>query len=198
MYRLLETIKINHGILHNMNLHNERFNRSRRQLFGIDETIRLEDEIRLQANSINGLCKCRLVYGRFIEEIEIIPYQFRRINSLKIIENNDIQYTFKYENRNAINQLFQLKDKCDDILIVNNGMVTDTSYCNIVFSDGKRLLTSSTPLLKGTKRQKLLNEGVITEDEIRLKDIRFFKKVILINAMIDIEDNMEIPTDRIF
>lgn len=198
MCRLLETIKINHGKLLNISLHNERFNRSRKELFGVDENIELEEIIHLQANTINGVFKCRVVYGRFIEEIEITPYQFRSINSLKMIENNEIEYTYKYEDRNSINNLFSLRDKCDDILIVSKGLLTDTSYCNIVFSDGEKLITPSMPLLKGTKREQLLRKGIIAEDEIKRKDIHLFKKVFLINAMIDLEDNLEILTDKIF
>lgn len=198
MYRLFETIKISHGIMHNISLHNERFNRSRKQLFGIDVELKLEDFICLPENISGDLYKCRIVYGKRIEKVEFLLYQLRRINSLKIVENNDIMYSYKFEDRSIINQLYELKEKCDDILIVKNGMVSDTSYCNIVFSDGIKLFTSTTPLLNGTKRQKLLNEGIINEIEIKHKDIHQFKKAILINAIIDIEDNIEISTDKIF
>jgi 4-amino-4-deoxychorismate lyase len=197
MCRLLETIKIKNGKLHNINLHNERLNRSRQELFGINDKIDLENEIHLQENTLNGISKCRIVYSKFIEEIDIIPYQFRKIGSLKIVENNEIKYTYKYYDRYFINQLYALREKCDDILIINNGRVTDTSYCNIVFSDGKKLLTSFMPLLKGIKREQLLNEGIIIEEDIKRKDIHLFKKVFLINAMIDLDDKMEILTSKI-
>jgi 4-amino-4-deoxychorismate lyase len=93
--------------------------------------------------------------------------------------------------------LLAKKENCDDILIINNGRVTDTSYCNVVFSDGEKFLTSSTPLLRGTKREKLIREKIIKEEEITLKDLRLFKKAILINAMIDIDDNIEVSTENI-
>jgi len=197
MYRLLETIMINHGILQNISFHNERFNRSRWELFGIEECIHLENEIHLPENIGNIRYKCRIVYGKTIEKIEICPYLIHKINSLKIIKDDFIQYPYKYENRDQINKLYLLKGQCDDILIIRNGMVTDTSYCNIVFSDGNNLITPSSPLLKGTKRAELLLGGILTEADIKQTDIHLFKKVYLINAMIDMEDKMEIFTDKI-
>ena len=138
-----------------------------------------------------------MIYGKFIEKIELLPYEFKKVKSLKIIENDQIDYSFKYENRSMFDNLLAKKENCDDILIINNGRVTDTSYCNVVFSDGEKFLTSSTPLLRGTKREKLIREKIIKEEEITLKDLRLFKKAILINAMIDIDDNIEVSTENI-
>ncbi len=197
MCRLFETIKINQGVLHNISLHNERFNRSRQELFGIKEALQLENEIHLPENIGNDIYKCRIIYSRNIEKIEITPYRIPKITSLKIINDNSIQYQYKYENRDNIKRLYSLKDQCDDILIVRNGLITDTSYCNIVFSDGNKLITPSTPLLKGTKREQLLRDGVIMEDEIKQRDIYLFKKAFLVNAMIDLEDNVAVLTDEI-
>ncbi len=197
MCQLLETIKLENGILQNIGLHNERFNRSRYELFGIDEPLQLENEINLPKNISNDIYKCRIIYGRNIEKIEIIPYRIRTINALKIVHDNSIQYQYKYQNRDVINRLYSLKGECDDVLIVHNGLVTDTSYCNIVFSDGKKLITPSLPLLKGTKREQLLSKAVIIEDEIKLSDIYLFKKAFLINAMIDLENNIGISMDKI-
>jgi len=197
MCQLLETIKLENGILQNIGLHNERFNRSRYELFGIDEPLQLENEINLPKNISNDIYKCRIIYGRNIEKIEIIPYRIRTINALKIVHDNSIQYQYKYQNRDVINRLYSLKGECDDVLIVRNGLVTDTSYCNIVFSDGKKLITPSLPLLKGTKREQLLSKAVIIEDEIKLSDIYLFKKAFLINAMIDLENNIGISMDKI-
>ncbi len=198
MYRLLESIKISQGVLQNINFHNERFNRSRLELFGIKKTLQLENEIHLPENIGKSTFKCRLIYMKKILKVEIRPYQTRKINTLRIVHDNSIQYEFKYENREKLNRLFLQKGNQDDIIIISNGLVTDTSYCNIVFSDGNKLITPSTPLLKGTKREKLLREGIIIEDDIKHTNIHLFKKLFLINAMIDLEDNFEISTDKIF
>ncbi len=198
MCRLLETIKISQGVLQNISLHNDRFNRSRRELFGVEDLISLENEIQLTGQLNNDIYKCRIIYGKKIEKIEILPYAIRNITSLKIVHDPNIQYLYKYENRETINRLFLQKENCDDILIVRNGLITDTSYCNLIFSDGNKLITPANPLLKGTKRAQLLNDGIISEVDLKLTDLHLFKSIFLINAMIDLDDNLEISMDKIF
>jgi len=197
MYRLVETIKYHKGILHNISYHNDRYNRSRKLIFNIDESADIRNFLKPRNNFIFGISKIRVVYGKFVEKIEIMPYVMKRIKSLKIIENNEIEYKFKFEDRNVFDKLLEKREKCDDILIVNNGKVTDTSFCNVVFSDGKKFYTPSQPLLKGTKREQLLFDKIIQAEDISLKDLKLFKKAFLINAMIDIEDNNEILIENI-
>ena len=197
MCQFLETIKIKQARLQNISIHNERFNRCRKDIFGMEYALLLENEIHLSKNTENGIYKCRILYTETISKIEIKPYKPPTIRSLKIVHDNSIQYPYKSENRDEINSLYLLKAKCDDILIVRNGYITDTSYCNIVFSDGKNLITPSTPLLRGCKRELLLREGKIHEKDIKLTDLHLFKKAYLINAMIDLEDNIEIMMNKI-
>ncbi len=197
MSQFLETIKIKQGSLQNISIHNERFNRCRKDIFGIEETLLLEKKIHLSKSTENGIFKCRVFYNKLISKIEINPYEIPNIKSLKIVHDNYIQYPYKSENRDTINRLFALKAECDDILIVRNGFITDTSYCNIVFSDGNSLITPATPLLKGCKRELLLRNKTIFEKDILLSNIHLFKKAYLINAMIDLEDKIEIMMNKI-
>ncbi len=197
MCLLLETIKIQHGVACNLALHQQRMNKSRSLLFSAENEISISDLISNQASSLNALHKCRIIYGKEVVKIEFLPYTPKPIHSLKLIENNQIDYSMKFENRNQINKLFLQRQQCDDILIIKNAFVSDTSYCNIIFSDGINYYTPFTALLKGCKRQSLINKGLIQEAEIRKTDIRLFKKAILINSMIELEDNFEIPIRNI-
>ena len=70
------------------------------------------------------------------------------------------------------------------MLLVRNGMITDTSYSNIVFRREGEWITPSFCLLKGTMRQYLLDNGKIREEQIAVKDLPRFEKFKLINAMI--------------
>ena len=185
MCRLIETIKISNREIQNIGYHNLRFNNSRKLLFNHSDNIDLQKLIVIPENIDNELYKCRVVYSEKIESIEFARYDRREIKTLKLIECNSIYYDYKYLDRSPISELYDQKEGCDDILIVKYGLLTDTSYCNIAFYDGKNWLTPALPLLKGTKRAKLINEKVIIEKGIRAEDIGAYSKACLFNAMVD-------------
>lgn len=191
-------------------------NNSRRILFGCNDEIDLSKEIVIPQNISNGIYKCRVIYAQRIFSIEFMPYQKKKITNLQIVTNNLICYEHKYEDRKEIDKLFNQRllpkadeplaqfspslissKREDDILIVKNNLITDTSFANVVLSDGVVYLTPSFPLLKGTKRAKLLEEGLIREEEIFLKDLKKFKCVYLINAMLDLDESNKIPIENI-
>jgi len=128
-------------------------------------------------------------------KIEYLPYTKREVKTLKLVVNDTIEYSKKYANRDEINQLVNQKENCDDILIVQNGLVLDTSIANIAFFDGREWFTPKTPLLKGTCRARLLDEDKIIEKDISVQEIKSFKTIALMNAMIDFDiiavDNIE-------
>ncbi|MFA3782170.1 aminotransferase class IV [Melioribacteraceae bacterium 4301-Me] len=196
MCRLIESIKVYRRKLWNIKYHNYRMNNSRRQLFGAEDEIDLSKEIVVPQIISNELYKCRVVYSNKILSVEFIPYLKKKITSLEIVTNNLICYDHKYENREEINKLLYSK-RCDEILIVKNNLITDASFANVVLSDGKVYLTPASPLLKGTKRAKLLEEGLIKEEEIPLSDLRKFKYAYLINAMLDLEESNKVLIENI-
>ncbi len=184
----LETIKILDGVVLHLEYHQERLNTA------LNSTNRynLYDLI---DPPIDGLYKCRIVYDTKELKIEYLPYTKREIQTLKLVMNDTIEYSKKYANRDEINQLVNQKKNCDDILIIQNGLVLDTSVANIAFFDGKEWFTPKIPLLKGTCRARLLDEGKIIEKDISVQEIKSFKKIALMNAMIDFDiiavDNIE-------
>ena len=198
MSQLLETIKIFNRAFQNIEFHNARFNASRQDLFGIDKPVLLENEISIPSTLTNDIYKCRITYSLQIEKVEFEKYTPRMIQSLKVVENNHINYAYKYADRSGLNELFDKRGECDDILIIKNGLVTDTSYSNIVFWDGKNWLTPSKPLLAGTARARLLKSNKIVEAEISKKDLKKFEKARIINAMNDLEESDDILIDKIF
>ncbi|MEG8947587.1 aminotransferase class IV [Rosettibacter firmus] len=196
MCRLIETIKIFDKKLFNIEYHNRRMNNSRKILFGCDDEINLLDKIIIPSYLSNELYKCRVIYSKEIESIEFIPYKKKEIYKVKVVENNDIEYEHKYEDRTALTKML-IDSNADEIIIIKNRLITDGSFSNIVLSDGNSYLTPATPLLKGTKRAKLLDEGIIKEDELKEKDLKKFKYIFFINAMLDLEDNNKILLDKI-
>lgn len=188
MFPLVESIKLHDGVIQNLAYHQNRLDRSMVELFPKAATIDLAKELSEIPIPPVGIYKVRVVYGPFLEKIDIAPYTFRFVKSLKIVYNNDIDYHLKYTNRHVLNELFHQRESCDDIIIVKNGYVTDAFSANLLFYDGRRWFTPNTPLLKGTKRQFLLDNGLIVEKHITIDDLFSFQKVGLINAMIDFDE----------
>lgn len=119
------------------------------------------------------------------------------IKSLLLVVDDVIEYGFKFQNRVALQQNFEKRGNADEVLIVKEGLITDTSYANVVFWDGSQWATPDKPLLKGTKRAQLLREGVIVEQKIRVEDLGAFTYVRLINAMLDFESTPVIEIRQI-
>jgi len=196
MSRLIESIRLEHGRFHRLHFHQARVDRSLVELFQMKGAINLADEFSKQIVPKAGLYKCRVVYREQIETIEFIPYEAKHIQSLKLIHDHEIDYAYKFEDRSRINMLLEQRQFCDDILIIKNGLVTDSSFSNIIFFDGYKWVTPRTPLLKGTMRQFLLEAAEIKEETITIQDIPSFKTFRLINAMLGF-DGPEIDVSKI-
>lgn len=184
MCRLVETIKLKDGVFENIDIHNERFNNSRKSKFGVGEYLDLNEVLKSQNYNKTGLYKCRVIYNEEIVKVEFIPYVLRQVKSLKLVKA-DIDYSYKYEDRSKLNKLFEQRGNCDDILIVKNERLTDTSAANIAFFDNDRWYTPLYPLLKGSKREKLLRTKAIFEEDLKITDLNKFQKAAMFNTMVD-------------
>ncbi len=196
MFRLVETIKLDDGKFYNLDLHNKRFNNTREELFKIKEHINLMDYLKVREFDKSGLFKCRIVYSEEIHYIEFVPYVIRQVKSLKLV-NTCIDYSYKYEDRKDINDLLKLHENCDDILMVKYDKLTDTSAANIAFFDNNRWYTPACPLLKGVKREELLQNKTIFEEELRTSDLKKFHKAAIISTMVDFGE-LIIPVSNIY
>ncbi|MGA3288543.1 MAG: aminotransferase class IV [Bacteroidota bacterium] len=197
MCLLLETVNVQNRQLQNIEAHNLRATNSRRILFGLEDTLDLRDFISLSDDLDDKLYKCRIVYAQTVQQVELLPYVPKRIQTLRLVLNDAIQYEHKYLDRSYFDKLLQSAN-ADDILIVQHGLITDSSFANVVFYDGKNWVTPARPLLFGTKRQILLERGVIQQREIACTDLNRFTHVALINAMLDLGDIPFISTENIF
>ncbi|WP_167609185.1 aminotransferase class IV [Maribellus sediminis] len=185
---LLETIKCHDGKLYNLEFHQSRFAIARKQLFPDAEPISLSGVINIPESAKSGLFRCRVIYSEIIEKIEFVPHEYRPLKSLKLVEDNSIDYSYKYTDRDRLTQLFEQRADCDDILIVKNGCISDSFTANPVFWDGTQWWTPNTPLLPGTQRARLIAEGKIKVCRVTPVNIINYSKVGLINAMQDLEN----------
>jgi 4-amino-4-deoxychorismate lyase len=196
MSRLFESIMVVDGVARHLALHSARMNRSRGELFGPVPAINLEEVLPALLRSASGLCKCRVEYDREIRTVECTPYQQRRISGLMLVHDDEIRYDHKYLDRAALEK-FSGVDETEEVVIVRKGFVTDTRYSNIVLVDGHLRVTPAYPLLRGIQREYLLSIDAIREEEVRAEDLRRFDRVILINAMMDLETGPVIDRARI-
>ena len=182
-HSFLETIKAIDGELKHLEYHQKRYEGVLNSL-GIKKVHNLKERLNPPKK---GLYRCRVVYSIEELEVEYIPYQKRQIHKLKLLESNTIEYSRKYADRRELDALFLQKGEGDDILIIKDGFVSDTTIANLAFFNGEHWLTPKTPLLQGTTRARLLEEGKIFEKDVRVEDIYTYKKIALMNAMIDFD-----------
>lgn len=201
MCLLLESVRFEHGKFHNVASHQDRMNYSVRKLLN-SKAPRLEkilNDVRaLFRPQPNQVYKFRILYDTSLQKIEWDTYRKPEINSLKLVETSHIDYAHKYANRENLKALFLQKSSYDDILIVKEGRITDTYFCNVVFFNGKQWLTPAYPLLKGTQRAVLLQQNTIYAADIHVDDLKHFSKVRLINALLPFETAPELNIQQIF
>jgi len=197
MCLFIETICYEKGRFQRIELHNERFNRTRNQFFALQSDIQLELLLSIPPPLIKETVKCSITYGAEIVAIDYSIYKIRPISSLQMVRSDRIEYSFKFANRAIITSLFNLREQSDDILIIKNDFITDTSYANIVFRRKDKWYSPLKPLLKGTRLQSYLLENRITPALLSIKDLPLFSEARIINAMISIENSPVIEIKNI-
>ncbi len=180
-----------------LSYHQNRFDRTRRHFCPHEEPIFLSEVLNVPLEYLDGLYKVRVIYECEIERVDYIPYQVRPVKSLKLIEANHINYEFKYADRSAIDKLFAQRGKCDDILMVKNGLLTDTSYANIILYDGQYWYTPANPMMQGTCRARLMEIGKVLPADIYIEHLKDFKEIRLINAMMSFEDGPRVAVSEV-
>lgn len=180
MSYFFETIKCEDFQVYNLHYHNQRVART------ISLNINLQEYI---YPPTQDLLRAKVIYSNTgIEQIDYYKYTPKDIKIFKIIEDNTIEYSSKYLNREAINALYSKKAIAQEILIIKNGLLTDTSIANIAIYKKDKWLTPKKPLLKGTTRARLIEEEKIFEADIIVEDLKSTPKIALLNAMIGFQE----------
>lgn len=175
-----ETIKCDDGIAYNLDYHCQR----------IARTIMININLQEYVLPINDdFLKCKVLYNKHgVIDVFYEPYVKKIFKSFKIVNDNSIEYKYKSTNRKELNSLFEKKNNCDEIIIVKNGLVTDTSIANIAIFDGEFWLTTKRPLLRGTTQARLLKEKEIFAADISVEMLKKAKKIALLNAMMGMKE----------
>ena len=185
MYPLFETLCIENEKIQNIDLHQTRYERSLREYYGKSavKIFNLFSLIQPPALLQNQLVRCRVDYNDKTTQIQYFEYHRKIYRTFQPVICDDIEYSLKYADRSLINKLFAQRGTCDEIIIIKNGKVTDCSIGNLIFRQGEKWYTPDTPLLIGSQREKLLQDGKIQESTIFQEDIVNFDEIKIINAM---------------
>lgn len=165
--------------IENLTYHNRRFNYTRWKFFNLKSELNLANYITLPES--NSLFKCRIIYSKEIDSIEFTNYTPKKIQSFNLVEI-DFDYSFKYLDRAKIDSLDRAN--CDDILMIRDGYLLDSSIANIAIFNKESWLTPKNPLLKGCYRQSLLDKNLLREAKLKVEDLKYAKEFAILNSMV--------------
>lgn len=185
MYQFFETIKVIDDSIQNLAYHQQRMDKTLRMNYSEHSLPSLKNLISIPHDLREGTIKCRIDYNNHDCSVFFERYTPKKVDSLKVVFDDDISYDFKYIDRHNLHRLLDKRMNCDEILIIRNGLITDTSYSNIIFFNGKECHTPASPLLKGTCRSRLLKEGKLTEKDLTVNDLSNYVYFKLINSMLN-------------
>ncbi|MDO4223972.1 MAG: aminotransferase class IV family protein, partial [Acinetobacter sp.] len=185
--QLIETIAIIDGKIQNVAAHQQRFEQGKaflQQHLPVPMPVaQLQQIIQIPVAYQQGLVRCRVSYDAVQQQVEFFPYQAKSIQSFQLVQDDDIDYRYKYANRERLNQLFAQRGTCDEIIVVKQGLITDCSIGNLLFLQQGQWFTPHQPLLQGTQRATLLAQQRIVERQITVQDVVNYEQVMMINAL---------------
>lgn len=178
--KYFETIKCDDFEVFNLEYHNKR----------VANTIGLNVNLQEYIYPISDeLLRCKVIYDESgIIDVLYYPYKKREIKNFKIIFEDEIDYSKKYLDRENLDKLFEKRGSCDEIIIVKNGIVTDTSIANIAIFYENLWITSTNCLLNGTTKARLIEEKRLIQKDITLEMLKKSSRIALMNAMIGFDE----------
>lgn len=199
----IETLRSEGGKLHGLDRHLARL---RGTVLAHGGTLR-EDEVLHYLSSIplpaEGLHRLTLTYdSESILSHQIIPYQRRAIHHLQLCPLPPrFTYHYKYADRSYFLRVkAALPPETEALFLLPDGRITDTTFTNILLEleDGS-LVTPACPLLKGTQRGFLIEQGLVYEqNHLTPKDLARCRSIRLINAMLPLEEAIILAPDQVY
>lgn len=195
MCRFLETIRVVRGACPLLSWHQCRFEATQREAWGRVLHVPLAQQ--LPEFPPEGVYKARLIYSEQQLDWSVEEYHRREIRRLDLVDGNGLDYHLKFADRCELKALLHRRAPGTEILIFQGGCVTDTSFSNVAFENEMGWFTPERPLLFGTRRAALLASGYLREAEIRVEQLRKFRRIALLNAMIPWEERMTLAVEAI-
>ena len=141
MSQFIESIKVEDQEIFLLDLHQKRVNQTFSH-FGKEGSIDLAKIYKNLEHDEDGLFKLRIAYDLDKRiRTQMIPYAIPEIQGFQLVENNSFDYSFKFEDRKELDRM-KMKAKAEEIIIIKNNHITDTSFSNLLFLNHSLLLLS--------------------------------------------------------
>ncbi|QIM66004.1 branched-chain amino acid aminotransferase [Mannheimia granulomatis] len=194
-FPLFETLSIIDGQIQNLPYHQQRFERAVRAFFGCEPTFSLVQILQVPTEFQHGKIRCRIDYNAEQFEVKFFPYHPKQIQRFRCVEVENWDYHLKYSDRKRFDSLNILQN--EEVIIVNNGYVSDCSIGNLLFLKQGIWYSSANYLLKGTQLTRLLEQQKVVLTQIKKTDLPLYEKVMLINALNPFDEERALAISQI-
>ena len=182
MFSFLETICVENGLLKNLPYHQKRVNDTFESIYPGLASFDLNETLGKQTIPTSGIYRARVIYEEQIKSIEFIPYQEKKISSLKIINSGEFDYGFKWADRSYFEHVLSENKEADEVIFELEGKIQDCTIANLAFLKNGIWYTPKNPLHWGTTRARLMDENKIQETDILVDELSSYSHICLINV----------------
>ncbi|MBT4030221.1 MAG: branched-chain amino acid aminotransferase [Campylobacteraceae bacterium] len=174
--KFFETIKCEDYEIFNLDFHKKRIANT------VGLNINLEEYI-YPPNA--KLIKCKLIYDECgVTDVLYDVYVKKDVTSFQLVYDDNIKYNKKALLRDDLDALSEKREKSDEIIIVKNNLITDTSIANIAIYLDEEWITPKVALLEGTTRARYVENNMLKLKDITLEMLKNCTKFATLNAMI--------------
>ena len=107
MCLLIESIRLEDGIFHNVSFHQRRVEHAFRALFGASQPLDLQSLLEKSSRvPVKGRYKCRILYDDRSADVSFVAYTLKPVVTLKVVTDDDIAYAHKFSDRSALDNLY--------------------------------------------------------------------------------------------
>lgn len=196
-FPLFETIAIIDGQVQNLSYHQQRFESAVREYFGCTATFSLVEMFAEIPNEFQqGKVRCRIDYNARDYHIQFYAYTPKQVCHFRTVSVENWDYHLKFSDRKRFDFLNILQN--EEVIIINNGFVSDCSIGNLLFLKDKIWYSPKNYLLKGTQLSKLIEQKKVVLTEITQQDVCQYEKIMLINALNPFDESRALACSQIF
>ncbi|MBT4179278.1 MAG: branched-chain amino acid aminotransferase [Campylobacteraceae bacterium] len=174
--KFFETIKCEDYEIFNLDFHKKRIANT------VGLNINLEEYI-YPPNA--KLIKCKLIYDECgVTDVLYDVYVKKDVTSFQLVYDDNIKYNKKALLRDDLDALSEKREKSDEIIIVKNNLITDTSIANIAIYLDEEWITPKVALLEGTTKARYVENNILKLKDITLEMLKNCTEFATLNAMI--------------